>query len=38
MRDIDDMDMIGFLKVRAYKARQEKEARKGYIDQIWKDL
>ena len=36
--DIDRMDILGFLKVRAWKAKQakEKEApRQRYIDEVW---
>ena len=39
MREIDEMDMVGFLKVRAWEARREKkkaEPKRTYIDEVWK--
>ncbi len=39
MREIDDMDMLGFLKIRAYRAnKQKKIAKPGYIDTVWPGL
>ena len=41
MRDIDEMDMLGFLRVRAWDVRQEKNKntpRPAYIDQVWANL
>ena len=41
MRDIDEMDMLGFLRLRAWDARQEKNKntpRPAYIDQVWMSL
>lgn len=41
MRDIDDMDMLGFLKVRAWEARREKKKaapKPKYIDEVWPNL
>ncbi|MBQ3268341.1 MAG: hypothetical protein IJH09_00310 [Clostridia bacterium] len=40
MREIDEMDMLGFLKIRAWDARREysKEhaaPKKAYIDELW---
>jgi len=38
MRDIDEMDMPGFLRLRAWDARREryrKELKRAYIDQLW---
>lgn len=38
MNDIDGMDMIGFLKIRAWEARKEKKKnapKRAYIDEIW---
>ena len=38
MREIDEMDFIGFLKLRAWDAGREhkkKEPRRVYIDQVW---
>lgn len=40
LHEIDDVDICGYLKVRAWKARREHEDKKTpkvYIDQIWKD-
>ena len=39
--DIDRMDMLGFLKIRAWKLNREKEEKapkQVYIDQVWPDL
>ena len=36
--DIDRMDMLGFLKVRAWKANRKKEEsapRHAFIDEVW---
>ena len=41
MRDIDEMDMLGYLRVRAWKARQEHEKKqpvRRYIDEVWSTL
>ena len=41
MRDIDEMDMLGFLRIRAWSAMQEqkkKEPKHAYIDEVWPDL
>ena len=41
MDEIDRMDMPGFLKIRAWNARQEqkkKEPRQRYIDEVWSSL
>ena len=41
MDEIDRMDMPGFLKMRAWNARQEqkkKEPRQRYIDEVWSRL
>ena len=41
MQEIDGMDMLGFLKIRAWDARKEKEKKKAkpsYIDQVWPSL
>ena len=41
MDEIDCMDMPGFLKIRAWNARQEqkkKEPRQRYIDEVWSSL
>lgn len=40
MNDIDEMDMIGFFRVRAWAARKDRKARMprpAYIDQVWGD-
>ena len=39
MSDIDSMDMIGFLKIRAWEARKKKKKnapKRAYIDEVWK--
>ncbi len=39
--EIDRMDMLGFLRVRAWQARREnqkKTPRRAYIDEVWPDL
>ena len=41
MREIDEMDMLGFLKVRAWNSnneRQKAEAKPRYIDEVWPEL
>ena len=41
MDEIDCMDMPGFLKMRAWNAKQEqkkKEPRQRYIDEVWSSL
>ena len=41
MQEIDSMDMLGFLRIRAWNARKEakkKEAKPGFIDQVWPTL
>ena len=41
MDEIDRMDMPGFLKMRAWNARQEqkkKEPRQRYIDEVWSEM
>ena len=41
MCEIDSMDMLGFLKIRAYNARKQhkkKESKPGYIDAVWPGL
>ena len=40
MREIDEMDMLGFLKVRAWDARREYDKaritpKKAFIDEVW---
>ena len=40
MHEIDSMDMLGFLKVRAWDARREYDrtqaaSKKEFIDEIW---
>lgn len=39
MRDIDEMDMLGFLRVRAHRAKKEKSAqtvkKEAFIDEVW---
>ena len=41
MTEIDEMDILGFLRLRAWDAQREKkkkEPRKSYIDLVWKNL
>ncbi|MEG1514682.1 MAG: hypothetical protein RSD95_07355 [Clostridia bacterium] len=41
MKDIDEMDMVGFLLLRAWDTQREKVARapkRGFIDQVWKSV
>ena len=41
MAEIDQMDMLGFLKLRAWNARREKtkkEPRRKFIDEVWTEL
>ena len=41
MREIDEMDMLGFLRIRAWSAIQEqkkKEPKHAYIDEVWPNL
>ena len=41
MREIDEMDILGFLRIRCWKARQEqkkKEPRRAFIDEVWPKL
>ena len=41
MQEIDQMDMLGFLKVRAWNSNRTKEKtmpRERYIDEVWPDL
>ena len=41
MRDIDEMDMLGYLQVRAWKAKREKKMnapKRQFIDEVWPTL
>lgn len=41
MSEIDSMDMLGFLRVRAWNASREKQKktpRRAYIDEVWPNL
>ena len=41
MKEIDEMDMLGFLHIRAGSASREKEKKvpkQRYIDEVWQDL
>ena len=41
MSEIDSMDMLGFLSVRAWNAQKEKkkkEPRRMFIDEVWGNL
>jgi hypothetical protein len=40
MKDIDEMDMLGFLRLRAWEANRKHELKSkppkhAYIDQVW---
>ena len=39
MQEIDEMDMLGFLKLRAWNARRKHDRdapeKQAYIDQVW---
>lgn len=41
MNEIDQMDMLGFIRLRAWEARREYDAKhtviykKAYIDEVW---
>ena len=39
--EIDRMDMLGFLRIRAWSAKREckkKEPRRAFIDEVWPEL
>ena len=41
MKEIDEMDMLGFLRLRAWDAQREyikKQPKPAYIDEVWADL
>lgn len=41
MKEIDEMDMLGFLRVRAWNASREKAKtipRPKYIDEVWENV
>ena len=41
MKEIDEMDMLGYFQIRAWKAGREKEKetpRHRYIDEVWSNL
>ena len=41
MKEIDEMDMLGFLRLRAWDAAQErkkKEPKHSYIDLVWPNV
>lgn len=41
MKEIDEMDMLGFLRIRAWNANMEqkkKEPEPAYIDEVWAQL
>ena len=41
MQDIDEMDILGYLKIRAWKLRREEDKKKPvrrYIDDVWPGL
>ena len=38
MKEIDEMDMLGFLRLRAWDAQREnekKKPRRAFIDEVW---
>lgn len=41
MKEIDEMDMLGFLHIRAWNASREKDKKTPkprYIDEVWENL
>ena len=41
MRDIDEMDILGYLMIRAWKAKREHEKKQPvhrYIDEVWGNM
>ena len=41
MNEIDSMDMLGFLRIRAWNAQKEQkknEPQRRYIDEMWSQL
>ena len=41
MKEIDEMDMLGFLRLRARDAQREaekKKPRRAFIDEVWKSV
>lgn len=41
MREIDEMDILGFLRLRAWDAQRErikKQPKPAFIDQVWANL
>lgn len=41
MKEIDEMDMLGFLKIRAWNANKEKKKkapRRKFIDEVWPSM
>ena len=41
MKEIDEMDMLGFLRIRAWDANRVQTARqpkKAFIDQVWPEM
>ncbi len=41
MLDIDEMDILGYLQVRAWKAKREQQKKQPvhrYIDEVWSTL
>lgn len=41
MKEIDEMDILGYLKIRAWKVQREEEKNKPvkrYIDDVWPGL
>ena len=41
MKEIDEMDMLGFLRLRAWDAQREHEKKKprhAFIDEVWSSV
>ena len=41
LKEIDEMDMLGFLRLRAWDAQREaekKKPRRAFIDEVWKSV
>ena len=41
MKEIDEMDMLGYFQIRAWKAKCEKEntaPKHKYIDEVWTNM
>ena len=36
MREIDEMDFLGYIRLRAWKERKAHAPKRKYIDEVWK--